>query len=68
MFEGTIFIEHLPMQRLLMVRVYKDVNVSVEIDGLSNMQDIAGAGSQYKVSVKATHWEIKGGWNDMQPG
>lgn len=43
------------------MRVYKDVDVSVEIDGLSNMQDIPGAGSQYKVSVKATNWEIKEG-------
>lgn len=49
------------MQRLVTMRVYKDVDVSVEIDGLSNMRDIAGAGSQYKVSAKATHWEIKGG-------
>lgn len=48
--------------------VYKDVDVSAEIDGLSNMQDIAEAGSRDRVSSKATHWEIKGGWNDMQPG
>lgn len=34
------------MQGLVTVGVYKDVNVSTEIDGLGNMQDIAEAGSQ----------------------
>ena len=34
------------MQGLVTVGVYKDVDVSAEIDGLSNMQDIAEAGSQ----------------------
>ena len=49
------------MQGLVTVGVYKDVDVSTEIDGLSNMQDIAEAGSQDRVSSKATHREIKGG-------
>ena len=49
------------MQGLVTVGVYKDVDVSSEIDGLSNMQDIAEAGSQYRVPSKATHREIKGG-------
>lgn len=31
------------MQGLVTVGVYKDVDVSAEIDGLSNMQDIAEA-------------------------
>jgi len=31
------------------VGVYKDVDVSMEIDGLSNMQDFAEAGFQYMV-------------------
>lgn len=53
-------IEHLPVQGLATVGVYKDVNVSTEIDGLSNMQDIAKAGSQDRVLSKATHREIKG--------
>lgn len=56
------------MQGLVTVGVYKDVDVSTEIDGLSNMQDIAEAGSQDRVSSKATQREIKGGWNDMQLG
>lgn len=50
-------IERLPVT----VVVYKDVDVSTEIDGLRNMQDIAEAGFQYTVSSKATHKEIKGG-------
>lgn len=61
-------IERLPVQGLVTVGVYKDVDVSAEIDGLSNMQDIAEAGSQYRVSSKATHRKIKGGSNYMQPG
>lgn len=34
------------MRGLVTVGVYKDVNVSAEIDGLGNMQDIAEAGSK----------------------
>lgn len=49
------------MQGLVTVGVYKDVDVSTEIDGLSNMQDIAEAGSRDRVSSKETHREIKGG-------
>lgn len=49
------------MLGLVTVGVYKDVNVSTEIDGLSNMQDIAEAGSQDRILSKATHREIKGG-------
>ncbi len=56
------------MQGLVTVGVYKDVDVSAEIDGLSNMQDIAEAGSRDRVSSKATYREIKVGWNNMQPG
>jgi len=41
------------------VGVYKDVDVSTEIDGLRNMQDIAEARSPYGVSSEATHREIK---------
>ena len=44
------------MQGLVTVGVYKDVDVSMEIDGLSNMQDIAGAGAQYRVSFKQLIW------------
>lgn len=49
------------MQGLVTVGVYKDVNVSAEIDGLGNMQDIAGAGSKARVLSTATHKQIKGG-------
>lgn len=41
------------MQGLVTVGVYKDVNVSTEIDGLSNMQDIAEAGSQDAVFIQS---------------
>lgn len=54
------------MQGLVTVGVYKDVDVSAEMDGLCNMQDIAEAWSQYMASSEATHREIKGEWNDMQ--
>lgn len=40
------------MQGLVTVGVYKDVDVSVEIDGLSNMQDIAEVESLCRVSSK----------------
>lgn len=43
------------MQGLVTVGVYKDGDVSAEIDGLSNMQDIAEAESQDMVSSEATH-------------
>lgn len=49
------------MQGLVTVGVYKDVDVSVQIDGLSNMQDIAEAGSQQRGFNQATHREIKEG-------
>lgn len=49
------------MQGLVTVGVYKDVDVSAEIDGLSNMQDIAEAWSRDWGSSKATHREIKRG-------
>lgn len=42
------------MQGLVTVGVYKDVDVSTEIDGLSNMQDIAEARSPYRPSFKET--------------
>lgn len=40
------------MRGLVTVGVYKDVDVSMEIDGLSNMQDIAESGFRYRVSSK----------------
>lgn len=49
------------MQGLVTVGVYKDVNMSTEIDGLSSMQDIAEAGTQDRFLSKAIHREIKGG-------
>lgn len=47
------------MQGLVTVGVYKDVDVSTEIDGLRNMQDIVESRSPYRVSSMATHREIK---------
>lgn len=53
-------IERLPVLGLVTVGVYKDVNVSTEMDGFSNMQDIAEAESRDRVLSKATQSEIKG--------
>ena len=43
------------MLGLVTVGVYKDVDVSAEIDGLSNMQDIAEAWSQYIMFHQRQH-------------
>lgn len=40
---------------LVTVGVYSDVDVSMEIDGLSNMQDIAEGQTVCRVLSEATH-------------
>lgn len=39
------------------VRLFKDGSVSMEIDGLANMQDVAGSEAEYRVSSKQPIWE-----------